>query len=253
MNCKEVNKYLDAYIDEELEAGLMLKVEEHLESCQGCGSVVLVKRKLKRSLSELGKTPAPDHLRRNIVSLSRRRQRGRALLTYAAAPLAAAAALVIILVFPSEQQSDQPLAEVVEDVVNRHVRELPMEVQGPDPALAASWFRGKVDFPVRPSRLNLKKAHFQGARLSNVQSHQAAHMTYTVDGHRVTVMIFNPNRTLITGGQPRNIGSKEVRLGRRNGFNVAVFFEGDMAYAISSDLPQERLVRLIADSSIAQH
>lgn len=252
MNCKEVKKYLDAYIDEELEAGLMLKAEEHLESCQSCGSVVLVKRKLKKQLRELGRVKAPEDLRRRIISISQKQNRGRMLLTYGAAPLAAAAALVFALMLPAEQQKDEPLAEVVEDVVNRHVRELPMEVTGPDPASAATWFRGKVDFPVRPPRLNLKKAHFHGARLSNVQAHQAAHMSYTVDGHRVTVMIFNPHSTLISGGNPMTVADKEILMGRRNGFNVAVFFEDDMAYAISSDLPEKRLLNLIAQRDGSQ-
>ena len=252
MNCKEVKKYLDAYIDEELEAGIMLKAEAHLEACESCGSVVLVKRQLKKNLRELGKIKAPEHLRQNIISLARARRKRSTLLTVAATPFAAAAAVLLVFTFASPKSNEEPLSEVVDDVVQRHVRELPMEVEGPDPIRAASWFRGKVDFPVRPPQLNLQRAHFQGARLSNVQAHQAAHMTYTVDGHRVTVMIFNPSTTLLTGGVPVTVANKEVLLGRRNGFNVAVFFEGDMAYAMSSDLPKERLIKLIADSSISQ-
>ena len=58
---------------------------------------------------------------------------------------------------------DEPLAAVVDDVVKRHARELPMEVEGADPSVAASWFRGKVDFPVRVPHLDLQNASFDGA------------------------------------------------------------------------------------------
>ncbi len=119
-----------------------------------------------------------------------------------------------------------------------------MEVKGPNPAAAASWFRGKVDFPVRAPGLSLEKASFEGARLSHVREHQAAHMTYSVDGHRVTLMIFNRRATLLRGGRRVQVDGRDVLLGRRNGFNVAVLLDGDMAYALSSDLPQDRLLAL---------
>jgi len=130
-------------------------------------------------------------------------------------------------------------------VVARHTHELPMEVTSADPEDAASWFRGKVDFPVQGPNLRLKQASFEGARLSNVREHQAAHMTYNVDGHRVTLMIFNRQSTVLNGGRRVFVKGKEVLLGTRNGFNVAVLVDGDIAYALSSDLPQDRLLSLV--------
>ncbi len=245
MNCKEVKKYLDAYVDGELEAGLMLEVDNHLEACENCSSSVLVKRQLKSELYALGQATAPDHLRKQINNLSQKGHLTRKIVTITALPLAAAAALLVVLSMPNSQPKEEPLADVVEDVVERHIRELPMEVQGPDPSQAATWFRGKVDFPVRAPALNLKKASFEGARLSNVRAHQAAHMTYNVDGHRVTVMIFNPRTTSLSGGQKVKVGNRTVLLGRRNGFNVAIFQDNDMAYALSSDLPRDHLLKLV--------
>ncbi|MCP4599511.1 MAG: hypothetical protein GY847_03060 [Proteobacteria bacterium] len=247
MSCNEVKKYLDAYMDGELETGIMLEVDNHLEACEGCRAVIVVKRKLKNELLNLGRIRAPEQLQKNILNSTQRRRRTRMVAVIAAGPLAAAAALVLMFALPENDPVKEPLAAVVEDVVERHVRELPMEVQGPDPVQAASWFRGKVDFPVRAPALDLKRASFEGARLSNVRAHQAAHMTYNLDGHRVTLMIFNPHTALLRGGQHIKVGRRDVLLGRRNGFNVAVFFDGDMAYALSSDLSQDRLLKLVAD------
>ena len=72
-------------------------------------------------------------------------------------------------------------------------------------------------------------------------------MTYNVDGHRVTLMIFNPRTTLFRGGRQVKVGDRTVLLGRRNGFNVVVFRDRDIAYALSSDLPKERLLKLVAE------
>jgi anti-sigma factor RsiW len=120
-----------------------------------------------------------------------------------------------------------------------------MEVEGADPSVAASWFRGKVDFPVRVPRLDLQNASFDGARLSHVRDHQAAHMVYTVDGHRVTLMIFSTDDIAIRGGDLVHVEGRDVVLGRRKGFNVAVMLDGDMAYAFSSDLPRGRLLDIV--------
>jgi anti-sigma factor RsiW len=243
MSCKNEKKYLDAYVDGELEPGLMLDIERHLETCESCQALVLLKRKLKSGIARLGEIKAPDHLRQRIVALSSGRYKARRIAAVAALPLAAAASLLFVLGTPSSGAPEAPLAELVGDVVARHAHALPMEVRG-DPDQASSWFRGKVDFPVRAPSLGLQQASFQGARLSNVREHQAAHMAYTVDGHRVTLMIFNRSNTAFSGGRHVKVNGRDVLLGRKNGFNVAVILDGDMAYALSSDLPQDRLLSL---------
>ncbi len=251
MTCEANRKYIDAYVDGELEAGLMLEVESHLESCGSCAALERLRRDTKREIAAIGaRTRAPDHLRQRILSLSARRRKRRLLAVVGAVPLAAAAALLLVLVFGGPGAGEDQLAEVVDDVVQRHARELPMEVQGPDPALAASWFRGKVDFPVRDPGFRLTGASFEGARVSNVRSSQAAQMVYTIDGHRVSLMIFPAGRVSVEGARVIREGGAEVFVGRRNGFNVAVVFDGDLAYAVSSDLPVPRLASLIRGLSI---
>jgi anti-sigma factor RsiW len=245
MNCKEARKFLDAYGDGELAPSLMLDVDNHIETCESCSALVVVNRRLKSELKRLGEIKAPNQLRQQVERLRGEQHRVRRIVLASALPLAAAASLLLVLGNPFSGEPEEQLAKVVEDVVARHAGELPMEVAGPDPVAAATWFRGKVDFPVRAPKLNLKKASFKGARLSNVREHQAAHMTYNVDGHRVTVMIFNQKSTHLSGGRHVKVDNKDVLLGRRNGFNVAVLLDGDMAYALSSDMPQERLLTLI--------
>ena len=247
MNCKEIRRYLDAAVDLELEPGLMLEVDKHLSDCQDCRAVQTVKKDLKRELFEMSKVKAPAHLREKITQAASRRLKTRRITLIAAGPLAAAAAILLTFRLSANTPSLEPVAGVVEDVVARHVRELPMEIKGPDANRASSWFRGKVDFPVRAPALSLKKASFEGARLSHVRSHQAAHMAYMVDGHRVTLMIFNPRSVMFTGAKRVRVGNQEVLMARRNGFNVAIFMDGDMAYALSSDLPERRLLELVAE------
>lgn len=251
MICVESKKYLDAYLDGELEAGTMLEVEAHVETCETCGALLSLKARMKSEVASLGASvKAPDGLRTRVESLRGGGRRRWWIAGATAAPLAAAAALLIVFTAGAGPKDGEPVASLVEEVAQRHARELPMEVRGSDPTEASSWFRGKVDFPVRAPSLTLEKASFQGARLSNVRSHQAAHMIYNVDGHRVTLMIFPAQRLSLGGGDVIRVEGKDVVLGRQNGYNVAVMLDGDMAYALSSDLPSERLVRMFTDIPI---
>jgi anti-sigma factor RsiW len=254
MNCAEAKKYLDAFVDGELEAGLILGVESHVESCTTCAGHAGLRRRFKTELGALGaRISAPASLRAKIGSLPERHRNRRWMAAAVTTPLAAAAALLLVLNVgrAKEETGGDPLSAVMNDVVARHVRDLPLEVRSADPAAATSWFQGKVDFPVRAPQLKLAGASFQGARLSNVQSQQAAHMAYTVDGHRVTLMIFPAEHLAsIQGGKVVRAGGHDVLLGRHNGYNVAVTVDGDMAYAVSSDLPSQRLVSLLTDMSI---
>ncbi len=249
MNCKENRKYLDAYVDGELEPSRMLEVESHLEACDSCQSLVLVKRRLIIELSKFRDIKAPEHLRRRIEKLRGNSTNWRTVAAVAF-PMAAAASFLLFFALPGAGKKGENIEEVVGDLVARHAVELPMEVTDADPIKAASWFRGKVDFPVHAPSLNLRQASFEGARLSNVREHQAAHMSYNVDGHRVTLMIFNRKDTSFEGGRQVKVNDKDVLLGRRNGFNVAVLLNGDMAYAFSSDLSQERILSIIANMKI---
>ena len=248
MNCDLMSKYLDAYIDGELEASLMIDVDRHLDGCETCSALERVKRAMKDAIFALAsETSAPIRLRERIERLSTKRQMSRpALGAVLALPLTAAACALLIFTIGSEEpsQSEGKLASVVDDVVQRHVQKLPMDVKGPDPAEAATWFSDKVPFSVQTPRLSLEKASFRGARVSNVQSRQAAQMVYAIDGHRVTLMIFPVERFNVRGGNMVEIDGKKVLVGKRNGYNVAVMVDGDMAYALSSDLPASRLVSL---------
>ncbi|MBN2718916.1 MAG: hypothetical protein JXX14_23925, partial [Deltaproteobacteria bacterium] len=132
-------------------------------------------------------------------------------------------------------------------VVDRHVRSLPMEIQDSNQLKAASWFQGKIDFPVQPLGPAIKNATFQGARVSNVRENQAAQMVYTVEGKKVTFMVFPAHSISVTGGDLLTVKGKRILTGRRNGYNVAMAKEGDMIYAVSSDLPTRKLVQLLVN------
>ena len=245
MECQKSKRLLDVYVDGELDAGTMVELDVHVESCEACRALVVLSRRLKSELRSLSTVRAPDSLARAVEKLARRPRRMKIAAMASLPPLAAAAAVALFLFSqPSSEVSTAGMASLVSDVVERHVGNLPMEVTQSDPNQVAAWFDRKVSFPVRAPALGLRGASLEGGRISNVRDRQAAHINYQFGGHRVSMMIFNPDQLDFSGGQIVRAGERDVWVGRRNGYNVAIVIDNDMAYAISSDLSQKQLVEI---------
>jgi len=65
--CKEIEEYLAAYVDNETEVSLSEEIADHLRNCQSCAALVDSQTQLKRLMSEqLRIRPTPVHLRSRI-------------------------------------------------------------------------------------------------------------------------------------------------------------------------------------------
>ncbi|NLN62727.1 MAG: hypothetical protein GX146_07600 [Myxococcales bacterium] len=251
MTCAITRKFVDAYMDEELDAATVLQLDAHLAACDSCRDLLNLKQAMKREIRDIGlRTAAPDALRQRIQRAARPRPHP----WVTAAALTAAAAAVIIVAATATPwrraaEDDTAVAQVLDAVVLRHNRPLPMEVTGSDPGQAQHWFRGKLDFPVQAPAPGLRRANFEGARVSNVQAQQAAHMTYALDGHRVSLMVFPAENLHIRGGNVRVVHGQKILVGTRRGYNVAMTERNGVIYALSSDLPAEALAEMLAEKT----
>jgi anti-sigma factor RsiW len=138
---------------------------------------------------------------------------------------------------------------IFEDVVRRHSSEHPAEVSGP-PTTVASWFRGKLRFPVRPIEFSASDARLVGARISNVRDREAAAFFYTVRGRRVTVMVFEPPAPVDRLARRANVRGRGVYYGSAHGYTVPVVEHEGLTYAIAGDLDRRSLLRLAATARV---
>jgi anti-sigma factor RsiW len=258
MDCAETARYLHVYVDGEFEGPERLDIEAHLHACAACAETARHERAFVARLRETLRAdpPAtPPSLRPRIAEALAVVDRPRMRLAGVArwgAPAVAAAAVLTALVW---KQSHRPLAgpPLLAEAVSRHQRELPVEVRGPDPELVRTWFRGKLDVPVRPPALSGSRARLIGARMSHLGTRQAAYLVYDVGGSTVSVFVFDPEDPSAGGGiterlQRRTVGGREIYVGGTHGYNVAVVRSGGLGYAFTSDLPQQRMLDLLATS-----
>lgn len=253
MKCQEVRKFIDAFVDQELEPRQALLIEEHVGSCEACRTRVAVTKRLKQEIQARHQPlSAPDHLRRRVdETVSRRRI--AILKPWIAAPLAAAAAalLALALLYPRVhgQETAAPMdanAEV-SDMIRPHLVSLPLDIRDSNHRAVGEWFKGKVNFPVRPPAFKTARASLVGGRVSHVTGRQAAQLKYDVDGKDVAVTIFHPERPVtLPQATLETTSGRKIHLTRINGVTVALFDDSGVTYAVTGDLQKPQLLKLVS-------
>jgi anti-sigma factor RsiW len=268
--CEETRRYVDAWVDGELDPGASLLVEAHIAECGGCHAEADGIRSLKRTfaaLRESDRAPMPlrakllaaldaeDGAQRDAIASAKRRK-------HAAGFVLAGAALAGLVVTTGRVNTtapDMPVASagmvppVLEDIATRHARDLPVEVRAGDPGQVANFFRGRLDIPVRPVTFRGVPAQLVGARISNVRDRMAAALFYDVGGRRVTVFVFDSSLLPRQGGGAvyrTIVNNQPVYVGNAHGYTVAFSEYDGVGYALASDLPAQDAIRMVAQAEV---
>ena len=239
--CAEVERFLDAFIDGEFSDEDRAAMEQHLAGCAACARRVREQAQFKAAVKKAApRAVASAALRRRLAAALDEeagvRRPMAARIAWVALPAAAAFAVGLFAT------SSGP-SPVTEDVIAKHQRDLPVEITGTDEAVR-SWFARKVDFAVRPP--HIPNASLVGARLTNVGDRQAAYLVYDVRGEKVSVFMFDPGNLRMGGPRRTRMGDHDVWLDGQRGFNVAMYRNHGVGYAITSDMDEGRMLQLVS-------
>jgi anti-sigma factor RsiW len=137
------------------------------------------------------------------------------------------------------------------DIMAEHSRPLPPESNDPK---AVRQFERYVGVPVRTARF--AQSRWVGGRVLPVQHERAAMMQYEVDRggqpQRVSMFIYDPARIRVESAdfEPRSVGTSEVRVGRANGYSVAVTEREGVGYLVASDLDADMSAELLMNADM---
>ncbi len=255
LTCDEITAFVDAYLDDEFDAQERAEFEAHIGSCESCRKHVELQLEFKRQFKKtMAAERAPEHLRENILVALQAEAgvapRGANMRRYGmiAAPLAAALAAVLLLpaLTIAPAASDTPPA--IEQAVDWHQRDFPLEVRTQDPIEVSKWFKGKVDFPVRPPNFAAANGKLIGARLANVEDERAALVAYEVDGQTLNVLMFHGDAIEVPSDKITSVADHNVALMSSRGYGVALMHDANITYAITSELGEADLVDVMTRS-----
>ena len=234
---------LQAYFDGELDAGAVLEVERHLQTCADCAALLadleatrqLIRRdapyhrapaalqeNIKRHLDrEEGiRTPPPARVSRRFLS--------------AAASGAGVTALAAMLVFFLAVPRPDPLAG---DLMNAHLRSLMsdhlIDVVSSDRHTVKPWFAGHTDVSPPANDFAAQGYKLIGGRADYVDGHRAAVVVYRHGAHVINVFVWAADAAKLPDDMTRQ------------GYHIACWRSADLAYCAVSDTAVDELQALI--------
>ncbi|HUL45389.1 MAG TPA: anti-sigma factor [Bacteroidota bacterium] len=249
MNCTEVGKILDAYLDNELDVVHSSAVEKHLSACEKCRK----KAEARRSLIQLLRTadlmePPPPELGLSV----RNAVYGKELETPSTVsafwrPVAIAAAVLFFIVLGfhlllrhapagSNVLADQLYQDHIRSLLANHLT----DVVSSDQHTVKPWFDGKVNYS--PLVKDLRDSGFAllGGRLDVLENQRVAAIVYGRRQHIINLFIWP---------QP---GQNEAGMedDSRSGYHLLSWSGNGMRYCAVSDLNTDELgefVRMIRE------
>lgn len=210
---------------------------------------------LTSALRRLPRQSAPESLRRQLEAQylpsppaaadpepqpwKRRARQGLATIGFA---LAVAAGTVMVL------RSDQRNDAMVTEAVNDHLRVLysdhSVEIESGGIHQVKPWFTGKLDFaPVMPFAGD-DDFPLVGGAVAYVTDRKAAAFEFRRRLHAITVLVFRAEG-LAFPRTDRRVGRVDVATRTTRGFHEVIWRDGDLGYAVISDVDPAELATLV--------
>ncbi len=251
LRCAGIQRFVDTYLDAEFGDSDRSEFELHLQECDTCRQKVKAQAEWKVAIR--GAAPrekAPAALRNRVLrSISKEARGGQRSSSswrrFATRVLPAAAAAGLVGSFLMARLSLSPVAA---DVISKHQRNLPFEVSGGSDQVK-HWYVDKLGFPVKPPSL-CNTCALRGGRLAEVANQQAAYLVYDVGGNKVSVFVFDPSSVTLELPQratvPASGGPREVFMDEEHGYNVALYRDHGVGYAIAGDMNRDQMLKLVS-------
>ena len=247
LRCAGVQRFTDTYLDGEFADEERAEFDAHLAGCATCREYVKTQADWKKAFVEAApREGAPAALRNRVLRRIRRAERPtmswRRFATRVL-PVAAAGGMVATFLVAHSHFATSPVAVAARTI---HVRNLPIEIAG-SPDRVRSWYHDKLDVSVRPPDFG-QLAALRGGRLTNISDRQAAYLVYDVHGNKLSVFIFDPGDLQLESPHKTLVGNREVYLDEGQGYNVALFRDRGLGYALASDLDENQMLKLVSSA-----
>jgi anti-sigma factor RsiW len=254
MTCEEArDRLLDAQrgrLAPETHAAL----QAHLQTCAACAHEAAAEALLSEALeSRLPQHRAPVSLKRRLAAewpgapaatpgLWRRRAR------YLVPVAAAAAVLLIVGPLAYQRASERAATRMVAEAVNDHLRILssqhPLDIESGGIHQVKPWFEGRLDFAPVVRFDGDQDFPLRGGAVGYYLDRKAAVFVFNRRLHTISLFVFRadglpwPTRGLV------RVGGGQAHVTTSRGFNSVLWRDGELGYALVSDVDPAELARL---------
>lgn len=245
MDCQEVKKFLQVYIDGELDEEDRRVLEEHLAACPDCRASVEYDRRFRDAIrARVPKISAPDDFKQQLTeAMARVPNRRPALRRLVWGFVPATAALALVITFTWTVTSG--FSPLMDEAVLQHSAEPPVEINSSDSDQVENWFRKKVDFNVALPRFPHKKVSLEGARLSHLARRQAALVRYRRGQHRFSLFVVTDPGGSLEGKKCLKVKATDFCMTQMRGYTVVLWRSRGLAYSLVGDSAEQEIMEVL--------
>jgi anti-sigma factor RsiW len=256
MSCDEMQLLVREATRGGLDEPTRARVYEHVASCAACTKLANAERALDHLLEEkLPQHAAPLALKRRLQARlqpmpqpapRRRRAVFARWLGPTSLAVAASALVMVSLRRPTLPSGDSLVSEAVVDHLRNVYREHPTDIASGGPHQVKPWFTGRLDFALPTVFGGNDEFTLEGGSVGYYIDRKAAVLVYKARLHTASLFVFRSDGFAIPRGD-RDIGGIKATVRHERGFQVVLWRNGDLGYALVSDLNSNDLVRLASD------
>jgi anti-sigma factor RsiW len=250
MDCAEARTLLLDRQRDRLDPRLAAALDEHLAGCEACRHEDAADRELSARLQALPRRRAPAALRRALEEQwgeapKPRRWAGGGRFVAAMAAGAALAVLVGVGV-RARSQDDRMVTEAVNDYLRVLYEAHPIEIESGGIHQVKPWFEGRVDFAPVVEFGGDDDFPLLGGSVAYFVDRKAAAFQFKRRLHPITLFVFRAEGLAWPSVGERAIGAARGVVETQRGFHVALWRQGDLGYALVSDVNEADLMTLAA-------
>jgi anti-sigma factor RsiW len=245
-DCQHTRSQLVAALRGRLSPAEQTTFTQHLQGCPECASIFERERELDRALERRPVFTLPEGLREQLalkVGTGRPKRR----LGRVASVLAACLTLCALTLFLVRAWSSPNQALVVE-AVNDHLRvlyaERPVEIESGGIHQVKPWFAGRLDFAPELSFTGDSEFPLLGGAVALFVDRKAATFIFKHRLHTATLFVFRSDGLSWPLRQDGTVGAFPAYSAASRGFNVLLWKQRDLGYALVSDMAPGALARL---------
>jgi anti-sigma factor RsiW len=164
-------------------------------------------------------------------------------------PALAAAVLVLALVPLYSRQAGDGGAAMVTEAVNDHLRLLtaqhPLDIESGGIHQVKPWFEGRLDFAPVVRFEGDAEFPLRGGAVGYYLDRKAAVFVFNRRLHVVTLLVFPAQGLPWARRGLERLGPVEAQVTASRGFNTILWREGDLGYALVSDVDRAELLTLL--------
>lgn len=272
--CQDCERYLEAFLDQELDVKESLDMQAHLRECPACMELAEAERGCRRFVREqASETPLPKAMKLQMIRRAMDHATGR---TVVAEPrvtwwewlgtwirpkdfalgMASAAAILLVLFGPfslwstgdhtaGKFHADKFLQEASMAYHANQRQPMPLEVAASDDKEVADWFSRKLTYSFKVPCITDNATKLLGGRLCRLLDRPSATFVYKRNGKDVMLFAFRgdgvslPAKNLISVRKGKDLYFRDV-----SGRPVAAWQHGGIVYSMVGDLNREEILKI---------